>query len=95
MREDKIIEQIKNFILRDPPSSYYVGVTHEPKIRLQAHSALHAKAMSVEADDIESARRIEKYFIIVIGTDGGTGSGDENSKHIYCYKKDFSTVERT
>lgn len=95
MREGEIIHKIKEFIHSDSPSSYYVGIAEVSKVRLTAHSALHAKSVSIEADTVEIARRVERYFVNVIRTDGGAGGGDDNSVHVYCYKKDNTTIERT
>lgn len=95
MNEEEIRNNIKEFIRSESPYTYYVGIAKEPKVRLQAHSALHAKALSMQADSIEIARRVERYFVDVINTDGGTGGGDDDSTYVYCYKKDDLTIQKT
>ena len=37
------------------------------------------------------ARKIEAYFIEQLGTDGGTGGGDDDAKYVYAYKKKAHT----
>ena len=93
MDENQIIKLIKQFIHQEPPTSYFIGIAQRPKIRLQAHFALDVKAMSVQADDVKSAKRIVSYFINDIGTDGGSGGGNDDSKYLYCYKKGMNTIE--
>lgn len=95
MEKNLIVERIKQFIGGNPAGSYYVGITSNPNQRLSAHSVLPGKSISCEADDIESARLIEDYFVNKFGTDGGSGGGDEKSIFIYCYKIDNSTNQHT
>lgn len=93
MDENQIIKLIKHFIHQEPPTSYFVGIAQKPNVRLQAHCALHVKAMSVQADDTNTAKSVVKYFVNTIGTDGGSGGGNDNSKYLYCYKKGMNTIE--
>ncbi len=94
MIEAEIIKHIKHFIHQEQPAGYYVGIAQNPKIRLQAHFVLNGKTMSIQAENPSIARRVVKYFINVIGTDGGSGGGNDDSKYVYCYKKGMNTIEQ-
>ena len=39
----------------------------------------------------EIAREVEKYFLIVLGTDGLIGNGEETSRMVYTYRKTTHT----
>lgn len=93
MKEDEIKNTLKEFIRSEVPFSYYIGIAKNSNVNLEAHFALHTKAVSIEVDTIVTARNVERYFINVIGMDGGAGVVDNDSKFIYCYKKDNKTIE--
>ncbi len=93
MKEEEIVNNIKEFIRSESPFNYYVGITNYPKVQLIAHNALDVKAVSIQADDKDSARGVEKYFINTFGTDGKITLNNENSTFVYCYKKGNETNE--
>lgn len=75
-------------------SKWYVGITNDSDRRLEEHNVDTAKGKSWwitrTASTDEISRRVEQYFIDM-GTDGGEGGGDENSKTVYAYKKTSTT----
>jgi hypothetical protein len=44
-----------------------------------------------EASSSIIAREVENYFVNTLGTDGGSGGGDQSSIYVYAYKKTSST----
>lgn len=94
--EWEIRREIKEYIGKwgAPYSSWYVGIAEDPKERLFDDHGVKEKTdawIFRYAEDVETARRIEKYFVDTLGTDGGTGGGDENTKAVYAYKKNSHT----
>ena len=91
--KQEIINDIENFITGNL-SSWYVGISEEPKKRLEAHGVkfdpVNTSWIYREASNDEIAREIEKYFIKK-GTDGGDGGGDEDARYVYGYKKSSET----
>jgi len=98
MTQDKeeIINDIKEYILRNKRKypMWYVGVSSN------AHDSLFKEHKVREEGDLwiyktantsEIAREVERYFLIVLGTDGEIGSGEETSKMLYAYKKAMHT----
>ena len=83
----EIISQFRQFIRNNggPLRSWYVGITEEPRNRLQAHSVKNGY-IYVRASSHAVAREIEKHFIR-LGTDGGPGGGDADARYVYAYKK--------
>ncbi len=90
--EEQIKSDIKNFVNENGGaySDWYVGISEDPESRLQQHGSKNAWIYR-EATSNEVARRIEKYFVEVLGTDGGSGGGDEYSDYVYAYKKNSHT----
>jgi hypothetical protein len=70
--------------------TWYVGIASSPRSRLfNDHNVNEATDLWIyrKAETHEEARRIERYFIDVLGTDGGTGGGDASTRYVYAYKK--------
>jgi hypothetical protein len=94
--EKQIKEDLKKHIDKEGSvfSNWYVGITDNCKRRLGEHSVPTGKGeawwICREAEDDETARKIEKYFID-LGCDGGDGGGDDDSKIVYAYKKTNKT----
>ncbi|MDD4271339.1 MAG: hypothetical protein PHF50_00880 [Patescibacteria group bacterium] len=95
--KDTIINAIKNFISQNggKSSDYYVGVTSDPEKRLfDEHKVSRNGVYDYwEAISADFARAAEKYYVELIGTDGGTGGGDGYSKYVYIYEKTSYTEE--
>ena len=94
--EEEIKSEIKNHIDKNggPYSSQYVGISENPENRLfTVHNVDRNYDIWIyrETSSSNVARRIEDYFINVIGTDGGPGGGDEDAKYVYAYKKNSHT----
>lgn len=94
--EDQIKIIIKNYIDKNGGSyiSWYVGIAENPKERLFDDHGVDEHIVPwihEPATDASTARRIESYFINVIGTSGGTGGGTDKTKSVYAYRKTSST----
>lgn len=70
--------------------SWYVGISKDARDRLfNDHNVSEENGNWIynTASSSQEARDIEEYFINTLGTDGGTGGGDEESDMVYSYKK--------
>ena len=90
--KDEITADILGYIQRNggSPSAWYVGITDDAHRRLfQEHYVNNEKGVWIyrQAYSSDSARDVEDHFIYIIGTDGGTGGGNDNSDTVYAYKK--------
>lgn len=69
--------------------NWYVGIASEPRERLfNDHNVDEQKGQWLysEATSADAARVVERYFVNVKGTKGGSGEGDSNSCYVYAYK---------
>ena len=97
MIKDKntIINEIKNHI--DDGGSYsawYVGIASNPRQRLFEDHKVNEKTdvwIYRESESSDIARSIEDHFVNTLGTDGGTGGGDDSTNSVYSYKKNSHT----
>ncbi len=94
--EDEIKLEIQNYIDKRGGSypSWYVGISGEPEDRLfKDHGVVQESATWVyaTAQTSNAARRIERYFVDTLGTDGGPGGGDGDTRAVYAYKKQAHT----
>jgi len=97
MSKDKntIINEIKNHI--DGGGSYsawYVGIASKPRQRLFEDHKVNEKTngwIYRESESSDIARSIEDHFVNTLGTDGGTGGGDNSTRFVYAYKKNAHT----
>ena len=91
--KEVIIEEINSHIDKcdGTYAEWYVGITEDLKERLFNGHKVKDAYIYREAEDSKTAREIEKYFIEVIGTDGGTGGGDEDASFVYAYLKQSHT----
>lgn len=89
----EIISDIEGFIT-DNISNWYVGVSEEPRKRLESHGVKLKPANTSwiyrEASNDDIAREVEEHFLNK-GADGGEGGGDEDARYIYAYKKNSQT----
>ena len=67
-------------------SAWYVGISSDAKERLAEHKVKGWYIIRT-ATSSQVAREIEDYFVNTLGTDGGTGGGDETADMVYAYKK--------
>ena len=93
-----IIEKFKNYIAEKGGaySDWYIGITSDIETRLfNAHNVNEQNDIWIydNANTETSARSIEEYFVETLGTDGGTGGGDNTSIFVYAYKKNPHTNE--
>jgi len=77
-------------------TSWYAGVAADPEDRLfNGHSVLRDSDAWIydKAYSAEAAASIERYFIEVVGTDGGGGGWTETSNWAYLYRKTPYTTQ--
>ena len=94
--KQEIIDDIKKYILRNKGKYplWYVGVSSnardclfkEHKVREKGDLWIYKTTASSQV-----AREVEKHFLIVLGTDGLIGSGEETAKIFYAYRKAMHT----
>lgn len=73
---------------------WYVGIAADPRDRLFNGHGVREKGdawILRRAESAEVARRVERYFVKTLGTDGGPGGGDASTKAVYAYKKNAHT----
>ena len=71
-------------------SGWYVGITEDARRRLFTDHNVDEKAdlwIYRTASSFEVARRVERYFVDTLGTEGGPGGGDIDAKVVYGYRK--------
>ena len=94
--EDQIKREIKNYIDEgggDYPS-WYVGISEDPEDRLFNDHGVDRDSdawIYDWAQTSDAARRIELYFFEILGTAGGPGGGDVDTRAVYAYKKQAHT----
>ena len=98
MPQDKqeIIDDIKKYILenRGDYNLWYVGVSSDARKSLFKEHEVKEKGdrwIYKTAISSEIAREVEKYFLIVLGTDGIIGSGEETARMVFAYRKAMHT----
>jgi len=94
--KQEIIDDLKKYIQekRGDYGLWYVGVSSnarnslfsEHKVKEKEDFWIYKTALSSEI-----AREVEKYFLIVLGTDGLIGNGEETSRMVYTYRKTTHT----
>lgn len=90
----KIDEHLKNSGRRYY-SDFYIGITNDPEHRLFDEHKVKKDGMwwiYSKADNIETARKVEKYYLEK-GMRGGDGGGDDTSVYVYCYTVSPTTIE--
>jgi len=97
LRED-IIQEIKAYIEKHSGNypNWYVGIASDAEDRLfNDHEVDKVNDLWIyeKAENSETAREIEGYFIDKLDTDGDTGGGDDKTKFVYAYKKNSHTTE--
>jgi len=94
--EERIKSDIKTYIVEcgGSYSDWYVGISGNARGRLfEGHGVDENNDLWIyrQAYSSDAARRVESYFVSILGTDGGTGGGDEDSDYVYAYKKNEHT----
>ncbi len=94
--EDEIRREIKAHIDKEggKPSSWYAGIAADAEDRVfKDHGVRREGAWWIyhPCSSADVARKVEKYLVDQVGTDGAPGGGDENSKMVYAYKKGANT----
>lgn len=94
--KQEIIDDIKKYIQekRGRYSLWYVGVSSnardslfiEHKVKEKEDLWIYKTALSSEI-----ARDVERYFLIVLGTDGLIGNGEKTARMVYTYRKTIHT----
>ena len=71
-------------------SAWYVGVSKDARDRLFNQHGVKEKGDSWiyrAASSSKIAREVEAHLVDKLGTDGGSGGGDETATMVYAYKK--------
>ncbi len=94
--EAQVKSEIKNHIdnVGGAYSAWYVGISKNARDRLFNDHAVDENTdawIYRSAANTDVARRIETYFVDVLGTDGGPGGGDDDADQVYAYKKKAHT----
>ena len=94
--EAQIKEEIKSYIKKCGGNypTWYVGISEDPRDRLFNQHNVDEKNdywIFRTASSTDVARRIERYFVDILGTDGGLGGGDVDARAVYAYKKKAHT----
>jgi hypothetical protein len=96
--KETVKQEIKEHIKSrgDAYSDWYVGIAADANQRLfNDHNVDKQNGCWIyrECQSSTAAREVEEYFINILGTDGGTGGGDQSAKSVYAYKKTSYTKE--
>lgn len=94
--QQEITAEIKAHIQNEGSGykAWYVGISRDARKRLfNDHNVTENNSWWIyrEAYSEADARNIENYFVKSLGTDGGTGGGDQLSRYVYAYKKTSTT----
>lgn len=92
----QIVSELMEYMQKygGPASVWTVGITGNPQNRLFIDHGVNRQIdpwIYIPTVSAAVARNIESYFVNRLGTDGGTGGGDENSDYVYAYKKGSHT----
>lgn len=84
------ISDIKSFIQQrgECYEDFYVGISKNAARRLFGEHNVEHNAPTwiyMDAEDSSTARAIEMHFL-VLGCEGGSGGGDDESTFVYAYK---------
>lgn len=95
--KEQIVADFKEHIEKSGVRSWnewYVGISKDAKDRLFNGHGVREKGdwwIYRQATSSQSARDVESYFVNTLGTDGGTGGGDDTADMVYGYKKESHT----
>ena len=94
--KQEIIDDIKKYILeyKGDYNLWYVGVSNDARNSLFKEHKVKEKEdrwIYKTAISSEIAREVEKHLIIVLGTHGEIGSGEETARMVYAYRKAMHT----
>lgn len=94
--EETIKQEIKDHIASrgGKYSDWYVGIAADPEQRVYEDHRVDEyldKFIWRWAENDVVARKIERYFIDQLGTDGGPGGGSKDTRCVYAYKKSTRT----
>ena len=75
-------------------SDFYIGISSDARNRLfkEHHVKENSWWIYRTAEDSETARKVEKYFLDK-GMRGDNGGGNESSNIVYCYAVSPTTIE--
>lgn len=94
--KQEIIDDIKKYIIKskgDYPL-WYAGVSSDASNSLFKEHKINEKGdrwIYKTAISPQVAREVERHLIIVLRTDGEVGSGEEDAKMVFVYKKAIHT----
>ena len=91
MNADIIFRSINSYIIQNGGKyiEWYVGISKDARYRLFVEhkvNEIYDNWIYRTAFNSEIARKVEKHFLDVLGTKGGTSGGDDSSNMVYAYK---------
>jgi hypothetical protein len=76
----------------DNPKNVYVGITDDLGRRLSEHKLRGTdEVATLDAGSLEAAKAVEDYFVNQVGTSGGSGGENENTRFVYAYIRQLHT----
>ena len=93
MIKKSIISDFEKYVGNDDYSNWYVGITNDIDRRLFGEHKVDMKQdrwIHSPADSKDVAREVEEYFLDK-GMDGDTGGGNDDTIHVYAFKKNGHT----
>lgn len=95
--KENIIKDISEYIQESGIKkwfAWYVGISKDARNRLFNEHGVSEDGdgwIYCQANSSNAAREVEDYFVNTLGTDGGTGGGDDESDMVYAYRKENHT----
>lgn len=77
-------------------NEFYIGITNDPERRLfEEHGVSKENSwwIYIPADNVETARKVEQYYLDK-GMRGGYGGGNNESIFVYCYIVTPTTIDK-
>ncbi|TET46774.1 hypothetical protein E3J62_03180 [candidate division TA06 bacterium] len=93
--KEDIIEEFLDYMQQHGGEfpEWYVGISNDAEGRLRRGHKVRSLDPWIYAiaNSSNAARDVEDFFVDNLGTDGGTGGGDETSDRVYAYKRAMHT----
>lgn len=94
MKKEDIIKDFEEYVGNDNYSDWYIGITNDIDRRLFGEHAVDEKLdrwIHSPGDSKDVAQKVEEYFLNA-GMDGNSGGGNDDTTHVYAFKKNRHTV---
>lgn len=93
MTKNSIISDFEKYVGNDDYFDWYIGITNDIDRRLFGEHKVEKKQdrwIHSPADSKDVAQEVEEYFLNK-GMDGDTGGGNDDTAHVYAFKKNSHT----